>query len=1278
MHIKCHSMVFVAVAATAMAAFGDVTTKSITSDITITLDTAVTGIDRAANTSSSNPNHGGGGGYNLDCSDGATITLEPASTPGLNRFFSTIKGDAGTVTLDLSRLNGAPFLMLGNLHFGASATLHIKGTNTVCFGSDLSWPSYYPTFNVPHAVEFDEGVDGKIVFQDQCCLYALPAGMTYEIASGANVAVHNNALGVSGDYTMTDFDISIFDSTGGDGTGSTTSFPANTTITVPTGRTLNIFPCKVNAELRWDRKGGIIANNINLAGGAIAIHVNQWPVNINGALRGTGTIKRGWTFGNWTSANQTTVAGPVALTNAVVDLLGRNSNSSQGMNLGLSKLLPGSSFASISLHKTATSVAEETSYLGLGMDNSADYTGKPIVIASLVGGRLANGTVNSLVPLSITSASGGMKVNNRAGAVFGAIDPAADVSVLQLGSATLPAGWGSYWESDGYAHLFLLKDGGTFDAGAKSPVAGADIVATNAISVTGANSMFRITAAQGGDVTLYQSSGTRMQVVADGGRINLRRAFADWRAIPSLWLDASAPNTVSNLYIREGTIEQTRSANVLAAQYVYYTNNFPLVNQWFDCREDMRVYKAWSDRYDQPYNIGGINYSALFPHTHPYRVIGGLNGKDYISFGKYGDQLAVSVQTAGGETISSSANTTCRAYIYDNDATTANGRPGHSQKPKYAFLVFGSQQGGGYGLLGANNTNYLERTSTSLNAALAPNASINIWVDGISVSPTQTGVLNGGWQVITLGLAGKVQIGALGMGMYGTGSKGNGGQNYAEIIFVDEDLTDMQRQTIEIALAEKWGLAGQYNYPAWATEAVSAVYGSSGTVSLDTDARLTGAFSGTIELNGHGLEIAGDALPPGDSAISTANMVGWYDPDAPGMTKEADNCKFNATRKADNVQVSFDKDPALRMTHLWNRLNASYNLNDYLLYSLGDRAPYLNTTLRGVGPMRKWMDFANLTSTLSYTEYKEINNGNVLRFSRIKNASTGQGDGTSQTQPMRTIMMVQDSVRGGGQPFADGVNVISPVLYSSRTASSATASPGMPIYPSGSDKILTAGKTYLDGEEVDGTVLSFRGRPEVLTVIPTNTFGVIAIGQLGNSQARSIADGNTTAEIIGEIMMWNCALDDASRKTAEAYLSWKWLGTTTEGYSALTNATVTGAGAVKAANASVLPKFAAGCTADVVLDNGDMAFTLDGDVLSGAFDFGGATLNLPASCAITVALPRKPVLGDYVLVSCGGIAEGTSFTFATTGYGAAKAKFEVSEGRIVLHVVPRGIMINFK
>ena len=619
-------------------------------------------------------------------------------------------------------------------------------------------------------------------------------------------------------------------------------------------------------------------------------------------------------------------------------------------------------------------------------------------------------------------------------------------------------------------------------------------------------------------------------------------------------------------------------------------------------------------------------------------------------------------------------------FFYDHAATDAIGRAGRVQRPKYAFLVFGSQQGGGYGLLGSNNTNYLERTSTSVGAALAPNADDNlrIWVDGESVSPKVDNVLNGGWQVITLGLAGKVAIAGFGMGMFGTGSKGYGGQNYAEIILVDQELTDKQRQTIEMALAEKWGIDKQYKYPAWATEAVSSVYGSSGTVSLDTNVRLTGAFSGTIELNGHDLEIVGDALPPDDSAISTVNMVGWYDPDAPNMTKEADNSTFYAVRKTDNVKVTFDKDPALRMTHLWNRLNASYQLGDYLLYSLGGRAPYLNTALRGVGPMRKWMDFSNLTSLPSATEYKEINNGNVLRFSKINNATTGSGDNSQNNQPAKTIMMVQDSVRGGGQPFADGTNVNNPTLYKSRTANLETASPGMPIYPLGTDKILTEGKTYLDGEEVDGTVSSFRGRPEVLTVIPTNTFNVIAVGQLGNSETRSVEDGNTTAEIIGEIMMWDCALDDTSRKTAEAYLSWKWLGTTSEGYSALTNATVTGTGSVRAANASVLPKFAANCTADVTLANGDMVFTLDGDALFGALDLGDATLNLPASCAVTVALPCKPAFGEYTLLSCGGIAEGTTFTFATTGYGIANTKFAAYRNGIVLRVLPRGMAIVLK
>ncbi len=1228
----------------AVAAFGAGTDLQVASDLSITLTTGTAAA--ASNSSASNPNAGGPDGYNLRCSDGVAISLVRASTTGMNRFLSTVVCDSGVVTLDLSQMDGAPFLMMGNFHLGSSATLHIKGTNTVHFGSDQAWPSYYPTFNIPYKVEFDEGVDGKIVFRDLCCLYKLPPELDYSIAAGANVAVHDNALGVAGDYTLTDFDITLFDSTE---TGDARSFPVDSTITVPSGRTLNVFPCAINSSLRWDRKGGIISNSVALAGGTLAFRVNQNFFRLAGGIAGRGTIKGDWTTSNWTADKEINVNGPVALTNAVVNLQGRNSSSAYGMRLNLSKVRPGTSFSSITMHKT--SAATETCRLGLGSESGADYTGAPVTVAALTGGNLSTGVLEAYVPLSIAAANGGLTLRNNDSATFAAIDANAGILALDGSSLVLPADWFAYIATGGLYRLCNVPDGGTLDLSEADPVTGMDVDVSGRLSIVGANPMCRITAAEGSEVDMYQSSGVRMQVIAAGGRINLHRAFQDWRTIPTLWLDASAANTVSNLHIKEGTILNTSSSVTLSAQAVFYTNSFPLVNQWFDCREDMRSYKAWSDRYDKPLVLSGVSYNALFAHTHPYRVTGGLNGKDYISFGRAATSPSVEVEKTDGTLATSANGNMNRFFFYPQNGTAGGAR--YYPKPMFAFLVFGSQMGGGAALLGSS---VLARTSSAdAAAAIAPNADIDVWVDGVSVSPKAENALNGGWQVVTLGLKGDITL--YGLGFAGNDSSGNGGQNYAEVILVDKELTDMQRQTIEIALAEKWGLSGQYSYPQWALEAATAVYGASGTVRLETDAKLSGAFSGVIELNGKALTIDGAALPPDESAVDTSGMVGWYDPDAAGMV---------------STQTVASKNPSERMKDLWNRLNDGFKTGDYALWGQGLRAPYLNSEVRGIGPARKWMDFANLTTPGNITD------GNVLRFSKINDVQTGGTDGGTYQQPMRTIMMVQDSVRGGGQPFADGANVNSPRLYKQRIAGNSNAIPGNPIYPDGTDAVLTGGKTYLDGNEVDGTASSFSGRPEVLTVVPADEFNVVAIGQLGNSEKRSVANGNTTAEIIGEILMWDHALDDGARAAAEAYLSWKWLGTTAPGYSALTNATVTGTGSVVAADVSLLPKFAAGCTAEVTVPANALTFGYAGGAFPDALRLGQCALSLSASCTVTISAEGELAPGDYTLISCGSGLDDTAFALARTKVGGAVLSLVREDSSLVLHAVAAGTVIIFR
>jgi len=206
----------------------------------------------------------------------------------------------------------------------------------------------------------------------------------------------------------------------------------------------------------------------------------------------------------------------------------------------------------------------------------------------------------------------------------------------------------------------------------------------------------------------------------------------------------------------------------------------------------------------------------------------------------------------------------------------------------------------------------------------------------------------------------------------------------------------------------------------------------------------------------------------------------------------------------------------------------------------------------------------------------------------------------------------------------------------------------------------------------------FCGRPEVFTVIPTNTFNVVAIGQLGNSERLSVAAGDTTAEIIGEILMWNRALDDDDREAAEAYLSWKWLGTTAPGYSALNNATVTGSGSITAADISLLPKFDAGCTATVAVPSSALAFHYAGGAITDALSFGACELSLPAACTISLTAEGQIAAGDYPLITCGSGLDGTVFTLAQDKVGSMALSLIKTDSALVLRAMPAGTVIMFR
>ncbi len=1219
-----------------LGAHAAVTWQTVTAGTTLTIPCG-TGQNTA------NLNFGRAEGFNLCCDDGATIAVTDLASGQGAKLFSTIvatNGTAPVVTLDLSGLNGAPFRLQGSLHFKSDATLHIKGTNTLVMGSNEDWPSYYPTFNVPNRVIFDEGVDGKIVFDGQICLYAKPSDLTFEIADDSVVAVHNNILGFGSEITLTNYDLAIFDST--DTTGKPLSTPEMSTITVPTGRILYLFPCQINSSFRWDRKSGIISNNVVLAGGKLGVETTG-DARLAGSITGTGDIFCAWTFSAWVAGAWFRVTGPVSFTgnidlaspyrfggtavpqNAKVEL----GKVDAGLHLGTVKLGNAAANGSSSVRLMPPSSSSAFCTVAVdrvecpqgGGENRILRTDHPVIarigVAAGIFGVTADGCciADALAAGAVVSHGGKLQ---------------ADAYVTLVSNAT------HYTYGTAPTMLDLANHPLPNSIGQLVPV-------TGNMTIGSPTSAYQVCVREGAELNLATGL-SRMPVKNEGGIVNLSQLGIE----PKLWLDASAGASISNVvtHYADSYAGYDKSGTYLSlGQAVCYTNGFPFVNGWYDRRSSQKTVKMWNNRYDNPYE----GHHNVMHGVFPFRVTGGLNGMDYISFGSLGVNLTVSYSYVDGTTKDVSFQPLARLYPSDYGATTAGGISTFTAR--YVFLVFGSQNGGGKALI-ANHNGKFARGGSTLSAPIFPaGTELEAWIDGVKVDPTANNLLNGGWQVITLDIKNNA---VKGLGFEsGDGSGNCGGQNYAEVIFIAEELTDAQRQNIEIYLAEKWGLAGQYHYPAGYTPPprLATVYGT-GTVNLDSDATLGGGFAGTVNLNGHALAIDGTALPPTDADISTDGCVGWFDPEQESL------CTMQRTGNDNKL-------PRDRLFWLYDRCGKDDGRYALTAHDI-TRAPWINASARGFGPLRRWIDFSN-------ENYYNGFYGNNFRF-RLMSGGVGTGDVVTNT--FRTIVMAQDSVRGGGQPFVDGNSVLpsaAATLYKVRVGKSADS----PIYPSGTASLLTGGRTYLDGELVaNPSATGFQGRPEILTVIPTTDYGIVCFEHLNNSEKKD--KYTNTSAIQGEILMYNRELPDAERQKVEAYLSWKWLGILPTGYSSLTNATLVGAGSVTAANAALLPKFAPDCTADVTLTDGTLAFTLAGDVLNTPYDLGAATLHLPAAATVSVTCAGKPEPGDYPLVAYGALAEGTTFSLNAQGFGGARPILVKASTGLVLHVAPSGMTVIFR
>ena len=790
------------------------------------------------------------------------------------------------------------------------------------------------------------------------------------------------------------------------------------------------------------------------------------------------------------------------------------------------------------------------------------------------------------------------------------------------------------------------------DSTPKAPGLGATMVVRGTARVAQVDARVQIDVQEGAtlDYAPATDDGARMPIRgAPGATVNIRDRQDEWSSLPLLWVDAAAAGTVTDLDVAyENSYINYEAANPLqTGQTICDGDGNPFVKGWADCRSVPCAVQLWNNRYDSLYN-GNHNVMTA---CHPRRVREGLNGRDYLSFDRPSRSFRA---TFAGETEARDCeplNQALPRIFFTKTSSADDVSADIVLKPRAAILVYGSQEGGGGALLGGN-ANFLRGGTagahTKDDAILKANEiGARVWVDGESVDPTRTG-LNGGWQVIAIDF-GSTTNSFTGLGYGAKNNEDNGGQAYAEVLLFDRELTDAQRQ-----------LVAQYRGPKGPT-ARAALYGS-GTVRVKTDAVLSGAFSGTIELEGKTLTIGGALAPPDETAIDTTGMTGWYDPDAAGALVEADT-----------AQTSTPKSPARRVTWLYDRRYGKTPTDGAfaLTATSTDRAPWKDASAHGFGPARAWLDYSNVEAR-DWKGVTQANDGNTLRF-RV--AADEKWGGNVVTNTFQTLVMAQDSKYGGGQPFVDGNSVLpdqKQALYKKRERQGAVS----PIYPAGTADVLTKGVTHLDGEAVDGSAQGFRGRPEILAVQPTEAYGPVCFEHLGNSERLYGAD--TRAAVQGDILMWNRRLSEDELKTAEAYLSWKWLGLLPEGYVALDAATLAGTGTVRTPSLRRLPKIADAARLAVEAADAALVFTCDAGGIADACDLKASTLALPDACEIALAQAARLKAGTYPLITCGAGLARTAFALTPRKVGSYVLSLAQTDAALALTVRRGGTVFIFR
>ena len=722
-------------------------------------------------------------------------------------------------------------------------------------------------------------------------------------------------------------------------------------------------------------------------------------------------------------------------------------------------------------------------------------------------------------------------------------------------------------------------------------------------------------------VNLTLDGGSVPTVVGGDGTIAV--GAADWADDVGLWVDASQPYDTSTkgapYYAPPGV---NRSGYDFGN--IFFTNNYPLVEAWYDVRGTERTWYFYNSRY---YNN---NQFTVFTHVYPYLAQDTIAGRtmSYVTFGVNGAAKSTwSNDGPDSPTVTSNMGGNRRLYM-----------EGKTVNPTAVIMVFGSQLGGGMAMLGGGSFARAGNTLADPVCQTAPSGT-TIWLDGEEVDPTAA-YFNGGWQVVSIVGSAAATVDAIGQH---TQYQDAGGQSYGEILIFTNAVSDVRRRQVEAYLAKKWGVS------TYGGEAVAYPFraeGRSGTVVVTDGApvELRGTFAGSLTVNGD-VSIS-EPLPWTAADVPAEGRVDWYD--------------------ADDV-ASLELQTANAVVRQYPHGKTRDTLTSgCFLWGAGSRMPFAVTGARGLGAERTWLDYNHPDGFPPSTS-----DGNVLRFIPY-NKSPSSGNAVSQT--FRTLLVALDSGRGGGGTvIASGtVNGGSGDFRRRESASLAD-----PIWPSTCSANVKNGVTRLNGAAVD-PASGFTGAPEVLSLTAAGNVSALCVDTYVNTEsANGVLKQQGTVQ--GEMLLYDSELDADVLANLEAYLMGKWTGVLPDGWSDLREATVTAGTGTVSAVAAKLPQFGDGFTGTVAVPDAAYAFTFDGaaGTVPDAFVARGATLDLPAAVAVTVdCVNMQGAKATSVpLFDVAGFANPVAWTFTATNAGGKKLRLREEGGRLMLDLLDAGTMV---